>query len=65
MEEYTLVNRFMERFRTRGCRRVRSKEGQILENFVLKKKRDVRGRMKKKEPMKGYRSKGTTYAGAL
>jgi hypothetical protein len=42
MDEYTLVNRFMERFRTGGCRRVRSKEGRFLdeENFVLKKKRE-------------------------
>jgi hypothetical protein len=39
MEEYTLVNRFTERFRTGGRRRVRSKEEQFLEeeNFVLKK----------------------------
>jgi hypothetical protein len=40
MEEYILVNRFTERFRTRGHRRVRSKEGQFLENFVSKKKRE-------------------------
>jgi hypothetical protein len=41
MEEYTLVNRFTERFRTEGRRRVRSKEGQFLEeNFVSKKKRE-------------------------
>jgi hypothetical protein len=42
MEEYTLVNRFTERFRIEGRHRVRSKEVQFLEeeNFVLKKKRE-------------------------
>jgi hypothetical protein len=42
MEEYTLMNRFTERLRTRGCRRARSKEVRFLEeeNFVLKKKRE-------------------------
>jgi hypothetical protein len=67
MEEYTLVNRFVERFRTGGRQRVRLKEGQFLkeENFVLKKKREcVRGR-KKKGPAKGYRLKDTTYVDTL
>jgi hypothetical protein len=41
MEEYTLMNRFIERFRNRGRQRVRSKEGRFLEEkFVLKKKRE-------------------------
>jgi hypothetical protein len=50
MEEYTLMNRFTERFRTRGRQRVRLKEGQFLkeENFALNKK----------ELVKGYRLKG-------
>jgi hypothetical protein len=39
MEDYTLVNRFIERFRTGGRQMVRSKEGQFLEeNFMLKKR---------------------------
>jgi hypothetical protein len=38
MEDYTLVNRFTERFRTGGRRMVRLKEGQFLENFMLKKR---------------------------
>jgi hypothetical protein len=48
MKEYTLVNRFTERFRTGRCRRVRSRDVRILmvENFVLKKKR---GREREKE----------------
>jgi hypothetical protein len=57
MEEYTLMNRFTERFRTRGRQRVRLKEGQFLkeENFALNKK----------ELVKGYRLKGASYANAL
>jgi hypothetical protein len=41
MEEYTLVNRFTERYETGGRWRVRSREGRIflVERFVLKKKR--------------------------
>jgi hypothetical protein len=42
MKEYTLVNQFTERYETKGRRRVRSREGQnfVVENFVLKKKRE-------------------------
>jgi hypothetical protein len=42
MEEYTLVNRLTERYRTRGRWKVRSMEVQILkvESLVLKKKRE-------------------------
>jgi hypothetical protein len=42
MEEYTLVNRFTERYRTGGHQMVRSREVWILkiESLVLKKKRE-------------------------
>jgi hypothetical protein len=37
MDEYTLVNRFTERYRTGGHQRVRSRE--VVESLVLKKKK--------------------------
>jgi hypothetical protein len=41
MEEYTLVNRFMERYWIEGHWRVRSRNVRnlMIESFVLKKKR--------------------------
>jgi hypothetical protein len=61
------VNRFTERFRIEGRRRVRSREVWILEekNFVLKKKRECEREKEEGIPMKGYWHKGTTYTGAL
>jgi hypothetical protein len=55
MEEYTLVNRFTERYRTRGCQRVRSREVQILvvESFVLKKNRECEREEEEGAPMRG------------
>jgi hypothetical protein len=40
MEDYTLVNRFTERYETGECWRVRSREGRnfVVESFVLKKR---------------------------
>jgi hypothetical protein len=52
MEEYTLVNRFTEIFKIGGRRRVRSKEGQFLEeeNFVLKKKKECKREKEEGDP---------------
>jgi hypothetical protein len=52
MEEYTLVNWFTERFRTGGRQSVRLKEGQFLENFVLKKKRECERDEEEGDPWK-------------
>jgi hypothetical protein len=62
------VNRFTERFRTRGGRRrVRSREVRILEeeNFVPKKKRECERKKEDVGPMKRYKKNGATYAGVL
>jgi hypothetical protein len=42
MDDYTLVNQFTERYRTRGRQKVRSRKVRILktESLVLKKKRE-------------------------
>jgi hypothetical protein len=51
MEEYTLVNQFMEGFRTEGRWRVRLKKGHFLEeNFVWKKKRDCEREEEEENP---------------
>jgi hypothetical protein len=44
MKEYTLVNRFTEKFRIGGHRRVRSKKVRSLKEkrFMLKKKRECK-----------------------
>jgi hypothetical protein len=49
------MNRFTKRFRSRGRRRVRSKEGQFLEeeNFVLKKKRECEREEEEEETREG------------
>jgi hypothetical protein len=43
MEEYTLLNQLMKKFRTGGRQRVRSKKRRFLEedNFVLKKEKSL------------------------
>jgi hypothetical protein len=57
----------MERYRTGGHRRVRSREVQILmvERLLLKKKKEYEGRKKKGAPVRGYRQKGVMYDDAL
>jgi hypothetical protein len=54
MKEYTLVNQFTERYETKGRRRVRSREGQnfMVENFVLKKKRECEREKEKRTPVR-------------
>jgi hypothetical protein len=61
------VNRFMERYRTGGHRRVRSREVQILmvERLLLKKKKEYERRKKKGAPVREYRQKGVMYDDAL
>jgi hypothetical protein len=55
MKKYTLVNQFTERYETKGRRRVRSREGQnfVVENFVLKKKREYERKKKERTPVRG------------
>jgi hypothetical protein len=54
MEEYVLMNRFTEKFRTGGFRMVRSKEGRFLEkNLMLKNKRECEREGKKKTTREG------------
>jgi hypothetical protein len=54
MEEYVLMNRFTENFRTGGFRMVRSKEGRFLEkNLMLKNKRECEREGKKKTTREG------------
>jgi hypothetical protein len=55
MKEYTLVNQFTERYETKGRRRVRSREGQnfMVENFVLKKKRECEREKEERTPVRG------------
>jgi hypothetical protein len=54
MEEYTLVNRFIKRYKTRGRRMVRSRNVRILvvESFILKK-RECKRDEEKKSPIRG------------
>jgi hypothetical protein len=55
MKKYTLVNQFTERYETKGRRRVRSREGQnfVVENFVLKKKREYEREKDERTPVRG------------
>jgi hypothetical protein len=55
MKEYTLVNRFTKRYKTRGHRNVRWREVQILkvESLVLKKKRECEREEEEKDTHEG------------
>jgi hypothetical protein len=54
------VNRFTERYRTKGRRRVRSRNARIL---LLKKKKECEAM--KEAPMRKYRQKGSRYDDTL
>jgi hypothetical protein len=60
------VNRFTERYRTKGHWRVRSRKIRILmiERLLLKKKKECET-IKKKTPMRRYRQKGSRYDDTL
>jgi hypothetical protein len=60
------MNRFKERYRTGGHRKVRSREvpSLVVENLVLKKKRECEGE-EEGTPMRGYRYNGGKMAGLI
>jgi hypothetical protein len=62
MEEYTLVNRFTERYKTKRYQKVRSRK---VPSLVLKKKRECDGDEEEGAPMRGHRHKGTSYTDVL
>jgi hypothetical protein len=67
MEEYKLVNRFIERYRTDGRPKVRSRavSSLMVESLVLKKRENVRWRKEKRTTVRSYRQKDVSYAGTL
>jgi hypothetical protein len=62
-----LVNRFIERYRTDGRPKVRSRavSSLMVGSLVLKKRENVRRRKEKRTPVRSYRQKDVSYAGTL
>jgi hypothetical protein len=52
-----LVNRFTERYRSRGHQKVRSREvtSLVVESLVLKKKREYESEEGERAPVRGYK----------